>query len=132
MCIYNIYGLSYYDCIFIHQCFISQDVLETSCQEVEKCLQSIDAQFHFVDSTPVSVIPREFKFICCDPNCPPSSDPHYLVLRSGKEQTCRDSLLCDENANCRRSPTLREAYWFPGEMEKSQVCHNSKYYTSSV
>ena len=130
MCIYN-YGLCYYNSIFYINT-LYQEILETSCQEVEKCLQSIDAQSNFVDSTPVSVIPREFKFICCDPKCPPSSDPHYLVLRSGKEQTCQDSLLCDENAYHHRTPTIREAYWFPEEIKKSQVCDNNKYCSSSV
>ena len=47
-----------------------------------------------------------------------SSNPHYIVLRSGKEQTCQDSLLCDENKHRHRKPTPREAYWFPGEIPK--------------
>ena len=107
----------------------SQEFLETCCQKVEECLQSITYSHFGIDddgSTRVSKIQREFKFLCCNPKCKSSSKPHYLVP-SSKGQTCDLPLLCEATSTVYRVPTKEEAYWFPEEIKETQVSQTLLY-----
>ena len=106
---------------------ISQEFLETCCQKVEECLQSITHSHFGIDdeSTHVCKIRREFKFLCCNPKCKSSSEPHYLVP-SPKGQTSDLPLLC-KASTIYRKPTPEEMYWFPEKIKVNQVSQTLLY-----
>ena len=106
---------------------ISQEFLEICCQEVEECLHPITYSHFGIDdgSTCVSKIRREFKFLCCNPKCKSSSEPHYIVP-SLKGQTCDLPFFCDAST-IYRQPTRAEAFWFPKEIKETQVSQTLLY-----
>ena len=105
----------------------SQEFLETCCLKVEECLQSITYSRFGIDDrfTRVSKIQREFKFLCCNPKCKSSSEPHYIIP-SPKGQTCDLPFLCDAST-VYRQPTHEEAYCFPEEIKQTQVSQTLLY-----